>query len=167
MGFAVTLLNRQRMATIDKAWFEQTTARLSEMTCQNLVTHAPKHLPASLMKKIAARGSLSLTLVSNRQIRCLNRQWRSKDAATDVLSFPLNLEAPPAGLPWEIGEVIISVEKAIEQADSLGHSIERELAFLFVHGCLHILGFDHQTAREEKEMFKRQNEILAAADICR
>jgi probable rRNA maturation factor len=64
------------------------------------------------------------------------------------------------GVPFEMGELIISAEKAQEQAEEYGHSFEREMAFLFVHGCLHVLGFDHLTKAEEKEMFSRQKQIL-------
>jgi probable rRNA maturation factor len=132
-----------------------------------LLESKPPHLTLSSIRQLAKRGEMSVTLVSNKQIHSLNRQWRQKDAATDVLSFPLTLSAPPAGLPWELGEVIISAEKAVEQASSLGHSFERELSFLFVHGCLHVLGFDHELPEDEKEMFGRQNEILEAAGISR
>jgi probable rRNA maturation factor len=167
MGFEVTISNRQRRAVVDWQWLSANVAELSEQICANLVRRLPPHLNRQQIKQIGERGSLSLILVSNRQIRTLNRQWRGKDAATDVLSFPLDLQAPPVELPWEFGEVIISVEKAHEQADSFGHSVERELAFLFVHGCLHVFGFDHEVAEEEKEMFGRQKQILAAAGLGR
>jgi probable rRNA maturation factor len=91
-----------------------------------------------------------------------------KDAPTDVLSFPLELEEPPLpDLPWEVGEVIISAERAQEQAIEYQHTLERELCFLFVHGLLHVLGFDHMEPGDEKDMFSRQKEILHAAGIQR
>lgn len=167
MSFEVTISNRQRRAVVNLDWLSAKTAELSGQVCSNLLARLPPHLKRKQVTEIAKRGSLSLILVSNRQIRLLNHQWRGKDAATDVLSFPLDLDAPPVGLPWEFGEVIISVEKAIEQADSFGHSVERELAFLFVHGCLHVFGFDHEEPVEEKEMFGRQKQILAAAGLGR
>jgi probable rRNA maturation factor len=113
-------------------------------------------------------------LVSNAKIRELNRQWRGKDYATDVLSFPLAVDetgvferAQPGEETWELGELIISMEKAAEQAAEYGHSFEREFAFLFVHGFLHVLGFDHITKAQEKEMFGRQSQILTAAGFSR
>ena len=106
-------------------------------------------------------------LVSNQKIRKLNEQWRGKDYATDVLSFPLIFDGGSAQFmpqmadsEMELGEIIISVEKAVEQANEYGHSFERELAFLFVHGLLHIIGFDHETKEDEREMFSRQTEVL-------
>ncbi len=69
--------------------------------------------------------------------------------------------------PFELGEVFISYEQAIKQAKEYNHSLERELAFLFVHGLLHILGFDHQKKSDEKEMFGRQKQILVKAGYAR
>jgi probable rRNA maturation factor len=118
-------------------------------------------------------GTLSLVLVSNKKIRQLNKQWREKDYATDVLSFPLavdeNLQILPAppGESWELGEVVVSLEKTAEQAAEYGHSFEREFAFLYVHGLLHVLGFDHITKAQEKDMFGRQREILTGAGFSR
>ena len=68
---------------------------------------------------------------------------------------------------WIVGEIIISAEKAVAQAEQYGHSARREMAFLFVHGCLHVLGFDHMTKEDEKEMFGRQTEILSLAGFKR
>lgn len=119
------------------------------------------------LQEMEARAEISVTLVSNRSIRKLNREWMGKDFPTDVLSFPLSLESPEAGMPWEMGDLVISVEKASEQALVYGHSLERELAFLLVHGFLHVLGFDHQTEADEKEMFGRQREVLRAAGFPR
>lgn len=167
MAFAVTMSNRQCRAQIDLQWLRATVDLLAEAICGNLAGKPPRHLKKSQIAQIARRGNLSLALVSNRQIRVLNRQWRGKDAATDVLSFPLDLDAPPAELPWDFGEVIISVERAIEQAGDYGHSVERELAFLFVHGCLHVLGFDHEDPADEKEMMGRQRAILERAGLRR
>jgi probable rRNA maturation factor len=70
-------------------------------------------------------------------------------------------------MPIELGDVIISAPRASSQAIEFGHSLERELYFLFVHGFLHVLGFDHMTKKDEKEMFGRQNEVLLAVGITR
>lgn len=167
MSFVVPISNRQRRVSVDTDWLHTVTDSLAAAICENLLTQRPKHLARSTIEQIAGRGNMSLVLVSDRAIRVLNRQWRGKDNATDVLSFPLELDAPPAGLPWQFGEIIISVERAVEQAQAYGHSLERELAFLFVHGCLHVFGFDHENPAEEKEMFGRQKEILSAVGLSR
>jgi probable rRNA maturation factor len=163
----VSVFNRQRKTSVDTLWLQEAADRLAQEVSNNLAGRPASHLTASQLKALSGAAELSVVLVSNQSIRKLNRQWRGKDSATDVLSFPLSLEAPPAGLPFELGEIFISVEKAAEQADSFGHDLERELAFLFVHGTLHVLGFDHETAEEEKEMFSRQKEILVSAGFKR
>lgn len=147
---------------------------LSGALSQNLLERPPKWLTKKALRAIFARGSLSLVIVSDRTIRQVNKQWRAIDKPTDVLSFPLDLTEPAAFCqeqleenPWIVGEIIISAEKAQAQAEAYGHSARRELAFLFVHGCLHVLGFDHESAAEEKEMFARQREILALKGLTR
>ncbi len=107
---------------------------------------------------------VSLTLVDNEKIKSLNSKFRSIDRGTDVLSFPMidfEEKLPDfSGHPVPLGDIVISVEKAKEQALSYGHSLERELGFLTVHSMLHLMGYDHMTEAEEKEMFGRQREIL-------
>jgi probable rRNA maturation factor len=113
--------------------------------------------------------------VSNQKIQSLNKKWRQRNSATDVLSFSLLVEDEDSlvfalmikDMPLDLGEIVISAPRARMQADQYGHSFDREMAFLFVHGFLHVLGFDHMTAREEKEMFGRQNEILLNAGFPR
>lgn len=113
----------------------------------------------------------SITLTDNENIRELNLAHREIDEATDVLSFPLieYVNGEPEIQPGDIdpdsgriflGDIIISVEKAFEQAQNYGHSMERELSFLAVHGILHLLGYDHETETEEKLMFSLQEDIL-------
>lgn len=100
---------------------------------------------------------ISVTFTDNENIRELNREYRDIDRETDVLSFPMDDEGDEVVL----GDVVISLEKAKEQAEEYGHSIEREISFLCVHSCLHLLGYDHETSEEdEKEMFMKQHEIL-------
>lgn len=112
-----------------------------------------------------------ITLVDNETIARLNGEYRNINSPTDVLSFPL-LEFSggiPEIMPGDIdpitkrvalGDIIISAEKAREQAENYGHSFEREITFLAVHGMLHLLGYDHEKPDEEKEMFRRQEEVL-------
>lgn len=92
-------------------------------------------------------AEVSVSFVNNEQIRQLNNEFRQKDTATDVLSFPLgqdgvydrNLETGAL----QLGDIVISIEKAVEQARIYGHSLQREIGFLTVHSMLHLLGYDH------------------------
>jgi probable rRNA maturation factor len=113
----------------------------------------------------------SVTLTDNETIQNLNKEHRGIDKPTDVLSFPLieYINSEPQIQPGDIdpdtgtvflGDIVISVEKAYEQAQSYGHSFERELSFLAVHGILHLLGYDHENEDDEKQMFSLQEDIL-------
>ena len=106
-------------------------------------------------------AEVSVTFVDNERIRELNRDYRSIDRATDVLSFPLFDDDFGDGEACALGDIVLSLEKADAQAKEYGHSFERETAFLVVHSMLHLLGYDHETSEEdEKEMFFRQEEIM-------
>lgn len=114
----------------------------------------------------------SVTLVTEDEIRRLNNEYRQKDSVTDVLSFPMYTrdellsESGEERIP--IGDIVICVVRAKEQAAAYGHPLEREIAFLTVHSVLHLLGYDHEISPEaEKEMFLRQEEILAAMGLTR
>lgn len=107
-----------------------------------------------------ANKEVAITFVSNEHIREINKEFRQIDKATDVLSFPLEEEDA-------LGDIIISIPRAKEQAQEYGHSFAREMGFLAVHGFLHLLGYDHETDEEEKEMFAKQDEILAAFGLTR
>lgn len=117
-------------------------------------------------KQIQQEGEVSIALVDNAYIQQLNRDYREKDCPTDVLSFPMD------GIEEEdeyllLGDIIISLEKAQEQAKDYGHTLERELAFLTVHGMLHLLGQDHQEEEEALLMEKEQEQILNSLGILR
>lgn len=100
------------------------------------------------------RAEVSVTFTDDEHIRALNREYRDKDASTDVLSFPMDSHGT-------LGDVVISTDHALAQAREYGHAIERELAFLTVHSMLHLLGYDHESGEEdEKRMFSAQEEIL-------
>ena len=110
---------------------------------------------------------VSVTFTDNEGIRELNKKFREIDRPTDVLSFPLfdfegECEEPPIDeMISNLGDIVISLEKAKEQADEFGHSFKREVAFLTVHSMLHLLGYDHELGEEEdKEMRSRQSEIM-------
>jgi len=96
---------------------------------------------------------LNVILTDDANIRDYNQKFRDKDEPTDVLSFPSNLKD-------ELGDVFISLERVKAQANEYGHSFERELAFLSIHGLLHCLGYDHQNKKQEKKMFSLQDKIL-------
>lgn len=105
-----------------------------------------------------------VTIVNNENIHKINREYRQVDRPTDVISFAFfddKNEIPAQdGSPICLGEIIISYEKAESQAVEYGHSLNREMSFLFVHGMLHLLGYDHMEKEQEKVMFKLQDEIL-------
>lgn len=124
------------------------------------------------------QGEVVVTLVNNERIHELNREYRGVDRPTDVLSFAMNEpgegemeiyldESDMEEFPNMLGDIIISLPKAQEQAEDFGHSLERELSFLAVHGFLHLLGYDHGTEEEEKEMFSRQEEVLQQIGLTR
>lgn len=99
------------------------------------------------------RKSVSLILVNKEEIQKLNMQYRGLDRKTDVLSFE-------SGEKIYLGEIFICIDKVKSQAEEYGHSLEREFAFLLVHGLLHLQGYDHQNPEDEEKMKKKQEEIL-------
>ncbi|MBP1961455.1 putative rRNA maturation factor [Paenibacillus aceris] len=136
-------------------------------------------------------GEVALTFVDDETIQELNKQYRDLDKPTDVLSFAMSEfgedeiqinyedagQDDTEGLEDDVtvsesfieplGDIIISVPRAIAQAEDYGHSVERELGFLFVHGFLHLIGYDHQSEEEEKVMFAKQEDILQKAGLTR
>jgi probable rRNA maturation factor len=111
-------------------------------------------------------SEVTVTFVDNEAIKSINLEYRNIDKATDVISFALNDDESDKelvkGIPNLLGDIIISYPKTIQQAKEYGHSVERELGFLLVHGFLHLLGYDHINKEDEDMMFKRQEEILEA-----
>lgn len=115
-------------------------------------------------------GEVSVTLVDDEAIHLLNKKYRQVDRPTDVLSFPMedDLTAPEAsGMVPLLGDIVVSVPRAAEQAREYGHSLERELGFLVTHGFLHLLGYDHDSEEAEHEMIRRQEEVLSALGLTR
>lgn len=115
---------------------------------------------------------VSVTFTDNEGIRELNREHRSIDRATDVLSFPMYDfhagEKPEPGERVALGDIVLSLERAAEQAEEFGHSYDREVAFLTAHSVLHLLGYDHERSPEEDEdMRRRQREILDGMGLTR
>jgi len=101
---------------------------------------------------------IAIKIVSNEQIQELNKKYMGMNRETDVLSFNLNFQNPETGRDY-LGDVVISGEKAEEQAREFGHSLEKEIATLIIHGILHLLGYDDQTLIDKKEMFTLQEKI--------
>ncbi|WP_148136669.1 rRNA maturation RNase YbeY [Candidatus Formimonas warabiya] len=109
---------------------------------------------------------VSILLVDDAEIQELNRSYRGMDRPTDVLSFAMNeeMEGAPEFISLEesnlLGDIVISLETAGRQAEEYGHSLERELGFLTVHGMLHLLGYDHGNEAETAEMRQKEEKIL-------
>ena len=117
-------------------------------------------------------AEVSVSFVSNAEIRNLNRIYRKKDSVTDVLSFPLGVDgkydiSKETGCAL-LGDVVISLETAMRQADLYGHSLEREIGFLTVHSMLHLLGYDHETSPlEARKMREKEEQVLGELGISR
>ena len=121
---------------------------------------------AASVESIEPETEVSVTFVTNDTIQDINREYRGKDQPTDVISFALEelgegeMAVTFEGMPRVLGDIIISTDRAKEQAEEYNHSFEREIGFLAVHGFLHLLGYDHMEPEEEKVMFTKQDEIL-------
>ena len=116
------------------------------------------------LEKFQGPAEISVTFTDNEEIRKLNAQYRNIDAATDVLSFPMgengqydtNLETGATIL----GDIVISVEKAVEQAEAYDHSLQREVAYLTAHSVLHLLGYDHVENMEKVRMREKEELVM-------
>ncbi len=110
----------------------------------------------------------NIIFITNKEIHKINKEYRKVDRPTDVISFALednkDIEYKDFRL---LGDIYISVDRAIEQARDYNHSLKRELCFLSTHGILHLLGYDHQTKKEEEIMFTKQKELLEKYGIQR
>ena len=142
---------------VKNEWYEQ---------IDSLLTFAKKQ------EHIDREAELSVTFVDKDEIQNINKMYRDKDKVTDVISFALEEDEPEIDMneldiPRVLGDIIICTDVAHEQAENYGHSFERELGFLALHGFLHLLGYDHMTDEDEKEMFGRQDAILNAYGLTR
>ena len=124
------------------------------------------------MENIDGPVEVSVSFVDNEQIRSLNKQYRNIDQSTDVLSFPL-FEKGEAATHEEVGnmmlgDIVISLEKAQIQAESYGHTLNREIGFLTVHSMLHLLGYDHETSgMDAVHMREKEEKVLNALGLAR
>lgn len=157
---------------------EQTAYEISDA----LIEQLNKLLSAAGEAEGVTDGEVALTFVDDEEIHRLNKEFRNIDRPTDVLSFAMREsvgEEPEityevehedeAGPEFDemLGDIIISVSRAIAQSEDYGHSVERELGFLFVHGFLHLIGYDHQTPEEEAVMMGKQEAVLQKVGLTR
>lgn len=128
---------------------------------------------AAQLEGIEPDSEVSVTFVDNEAIHEINKKYRDKDQPTDVISFAMEelgegeVAIIAEGMPRILGDIIISTDRTREQAEEYGHTFERELGFLAVHGFLHLLGYDHMNDEDEKKMFGRQDEILGSFGLGR
>ena len=136
---------------------------------------APEWLTKVVEKALEIEGAsssseVSILIAGQERVHQLNREYLDEDRPTDVLSFPMltpddrGFVAPPDGVS-HLGEIVISLPQATEQAKEHCHSAQREIAILAIHGALHLLGYDHAGSDEELEMKRRENVILGSLDI--
>lgn len=116
------------------------------------------------MEKFGAPAEISVTFVNNEQIHELNKQYRGKDVPTDVLSFPMGengvYDVNHSTGAKVLGDIVISMEKAVEQAERYGHSLEREVGYLSVHSMLHLLGYDHEDGGIQRVHMREKEELV-------
>lgn len=118
----------------------------------------------AVLKSEGAQGDfeVSVSFVTNEEIKTLNKEYRNVDLETDVLSFPLEDEFDGTVI---LGDIVLSTQKIIEQANDFGHSMEREMLYLTVHSMLHLLGYDHMNADEKNEMRSKEKEVMKELKI--
>ena len=146
---------------------EQTEGSLPALVAQI----QPDWIETALLMTLQSEGQageVSVLLTGESKIQTLNRDYRNVDSVTDVLTFPSAegdaLSAPPDGY---LGDIAICLPRAVEQAETYGHSIKREIMFLTVHGGLHLLGYDHMRPEDEKIMLAKQEKILTDLGVTR
>ena len=111
-----------------------------------------------------ASADITIVLTDDEQLHELNREYLGVDAPTDVLSFPAAESDPETGTTY-LGDILISIPRATQQAQAAGHSVEDEVQLLVVHGTLHLLGHDHATATEKARMWQAQAEVLSGLGL--
>ncbi len=145
----VIITNRQKDVTIP------TGLRLLVRRCCTAVLQ---------MEKFKGPAEVSVSFVNNAQIKELNAQYRNKDIETDVLSFVMSedgkYDLDPVTGAQILGDVVISMEKAVEQADIYGHSLQREVGYLTCHSVLHLLGYDHEDNMERVRMREKEEAVM-------
>ena len=138
------------MITIDSKFPDPLETELLERAAHVVLEH----------QHASPEADLTIVLTDDEQMQELNLDFRGMDSPTDVLSFPASEVDPETGMPY-LGDILISVERARDQAEAGGHPLEAELQLLIVHGILHLLGHDHGEPEEKDRMWAAQAEILA------
>lgn len=123
-----------------------------------------KHAAQAVLAHQSTDGDLTIVLTDDAQLRKLNREYLSLDAPTDVLSFPAS-ETDPETARRYLGDILISIQRAEEQARAAGHALQAEAQLLVVHGTLHLLGYDHAEAGEKTRMWNVQAELLESLGV--
>lgn len=129
---------------------------------RSILFHAAQHTID--ISNISRHSSLTIVIGNDALLHRLNRQYRQVDSPTDVLSFPSGEVDPDTDLPY-LGDVIISLTRASEQASAYGHSLTDELQLLVVHGILHLLGYDHIQPADKQKMQSAQDSILSQLGV--
>jgi len=151
--------------SLDTLWYNVFLKgmRLMKLKIHNQTTHEIKkmsHLLKRIFRKIKNNQNMHLIFIDQQQMQKINFQYRQIDKTTDVLSFPNDDYSEKS-----LGDVFISIDQAIIQAETYGHSFDREIGFLAVHGYLHLIGYDHHTDEQEKKMHEMQEHILKNAKL--
>ncbi|AXA37377.1 MAG: rRNA maturation RNase YbeY [Candidatus Hydrogenedentota bacterium] len=131
-----------------------------------LTTHRLKKIATNVIRLVLEEkgrtsAEVSVVFVDEPEMRMLNKNYRGKDKATDVLAFPMNEGRFAALNPDLLGDIVVCVPAARKQAEEKDQSLERELSVLLIHGLLHLLGYDHQHEKEERKMRELESEYLA------
>ena len=108
---------------------------------------------------------VSITFVDKDQIHKLNKEFREVDRPTDVLSFPMDTDFMVEGVDAMLGDIVICMDVAKEQAADFGHSLDREIMYLTCHSTLHLLGYDHMNDDEKREMRAREKEVMKILEV--
>lgn len=156
----ISIINKQKKTAVVKELRD---------TIKNVVSKAVE------VEDIKIPFEVCIVLTGNIGIRKLNRQFRNMDKPTDVLSFPMYEESEIKGIlkgnetngTIALGDIVISLEKAQEQANEYGHSFERETAYLAAHGLLHLLGYDHISQKEKELMRQKEEQIMELVNLRR
>ena len=134
-------------------------------TKENIIEY--KKLIRDIFKFDKSKDIMNIIFVNDKEIQDINKNYRNIDRVTDVISFALNDEKDFLIKTEEIGDIFIDIDQAKRQAIEYGHSLNREIGFLSVHGYLHLHGYDHMNKEDEEIMFKKQDEILNNANLRR
>ena len=134
-------------------------------TKENIIEY--KKLIREIFKFDKTKTIMNIIFVNDEEIHKINKDYRNIDRVTDVISFALNDEKDFLIKTEELGDIFICIDQAKRQAEDYGHSLDRELGFLSVHGYLHLHGYDHMNKEDEEIMFKKQDEILNNANLRR